>query len=122
MEIEIKELKQDGKVVFITDCGGAIGKWEAESPKLKIYNVEINIEDELFWGDNILLNDISEEQISVTEMDKVILKGKLESVDDDNCAVLRIKNSIILFDAVGAPFPVGSMIKIFANNITLYPY
>ena len=122
MKIRIIDFNQDGTLNFSTEYGLARGKWAADAPVLQEYNVEIEIEDTLFWNKNVLLNDCFEEQIAVAENNQVVLKGKLESIDEDNCAVLRIKNSIILFVAEGEPFPIGTMIKIIVENISLYPY
>lgn len=70
---------------------------------------------------NIRIEDFGNEQIAVAKNGEMILKGRLESVEGE-CAVIRFKNSIIMFVAEGNPFPVGPMIKIMAKNITLYPY
>lgn len=119
MKIGIDKFMQN-EVIFRTEYGKGKGKWGAsERPPYGETDVEFEIEDELVWGNNVVLAD-GDAAMAISNQ-QVLFQGILESVDGDNCAVLRMKDSILLFVAKGQAFPVGSTIRIAAKDVTLYP-
>lgn len=108
-------------VFFSTDFGDAKAFWEGEKPIVNSeYQVEVDIDDTLFWHKDILKGDNGSYSIQVKN-NLVLISGNLDSVDNDGYAVLRIGDDIVSFMAVGEPFQVGTFIKLSTKSISLSP-
>ena len=106
MKIIVEKVISDNRgisVQFSTDYGSATALWEGDLPiSNRDYHVEIDIKDTLTWNRDILENDTG--RYSIQMQDSVVLfTGKLDSVENDGYAVLRMGGSIIPFVTKGAP-------------------
>lgn len=123
MEITIKEiLIKDSSIEVIgeNEYGNILLKWTGLAPLIsQNYQVELEVSNDLIWNQDIII-DISREAMVISENSNYIT-GKLESIDEDGYAVLRIGKSIIPFSTTGIPLKVGQYIKIKSKDILAYP-
>jgi hypothetical protein len=107
-------------VEFVTQFGSARGLWRGGIPQpSRDYDVEFELEDELIWGKSI--SETEENRFAVfCEGDKVILQGKLEAAEADGFGSIRIKDSVVLFEASGRPASPGVFVRIVAPQVILY--
>ena len=121
MEILIKKIINN--IVFCkTECGELFVEWVGDIPKPNnVYFIELEIIDDLKWGENVLLANSTDEIIFYNN-EYVKLNGLLESIDDDGCATLRIDKFIIMFSCKGNTLPIGSHIVISVKHLLACPY
>jgi len=86
------------------------------------YDVEINIDDEFYWGKNIFTSMSNTPSIR-HEAEIIYITAELISITEDGCGSLRLGKSIIFIslknDNKDLIFP--SFVEISAIQITLYP-
>ena len=121
MRILIEQILSCEKVIFSSEFGKGISVFKGNDTKCKKYDVEIDIEDNLFWGQSIKQSNQKLPLISMNAgIDNFV--GILESIDADGYCVLRMGNSIIPFWADGNAFEIGSMIELRVKNVIMTPY
>ena len=96
MKIIIKQFQEE-TVVF--DCGAGSGRatWRGETrPTSSELDVEVDVEDDLFFGKN-LLDHHNEAPNIHCDGDRCTLILKVEGTQD-NCIIARMAESIVLLD------------------------
>jgi len=121
MRIEISEISDNNKIVFNTPLGIGKGIWMSEPLPLrnKSYDVEIEINDSLKWGDNISFTEDDKEAIGI-DNGYVYIQGKIEGVDSDGLVILRLGDSVIMLDNFTTLPPAGSFIRLDAVTLQLF--
>lgn len=83
------------------------------------HDVEINIDDDFVWGENIMPSNKTSPSIAFRER-KLYITAQLISGEDEGCTALKIENSIIFIssDKSGPPF---MFVDIIAQKTSLHP-
>ncbi|MDQ3801738.1 MAG: hypothetical protein M3384_20125 [Acidobacteriota bacterium] len=120
MRIKISEIS-DNKIVFNTPLGIGKGIWMSDPlPRLdESYDVEIEINDSLKWGENVSFTEADKEAIGI-DNEYVYIQGKIEGVDSDGLVILRLGDSVIMLDSFTTLPPAGSFIRIEAVTLQLF--
>ncbi|WP_236191348.1 hypothetical protein [Pseudomonas pharyngis] len=110
-------------VEFSTPYGkGLSSLFTLEAIEHRSYDVEINIDDDFYWGKNISTSMSNTPSIR-HESETTYITAELISISKDGCGSLKLGNSIILISLKNENrdliFP--SFIEISAIQITLYP-
>ena len=129
MHIQITDVLVDDEtklvmVEFSTPYGNGLGEWRNGVPQhFSHHQVEIETTSVLAWG--IDIEPAPEEQFIVDyDVDNLVtLQGKLENIEDEEVAYLRIGTGLIRFKAKGrvAP-PLDTYIRLHTEKIILLPY
>ena len=109
--IEVDQNMVYGNTLF----GELRGKWKYDTPIVNTsYEIELDINCVFIYKKNIFRADICSTSISC-EGDHVCIFGVLESRDDDGYAVLRMNDSIIVFDLDSCELQVGDVVKLYMD-------
>lgn len=73
----------------------------------------------MIWGVNIFVCDVPEYRVD-SQDDMLILQGKLELIEADGVAVLRMGESVLLLQTKGGTPEAGSFVRVLANRVTLF--
>lgn len=122
MKIKIEKvsiISGNSKVGFSTEYGNAMANWNGDLPEEgKEYFVEIEIGQTLTLGNNLKICDEGKYSIEMVES-SISLTGCLETIDEDGYAVLRLGDSIIPLEVIGA-IPPESFVKVISDEVTLF--
>jgi hypothetical protein len=108
-------------VEFSTPYG--VGSSLFAAPEIKeglTYDVEINIDDDFFWNENIAPSINHAPSIDF-HSGKLHITAELISSEDDGCGALRIGDSIALISLNQAHYPLPMFVDISAREISLHP-
>jgi hypothetical protein len=109
-------------VSFKSTYGSGDAVWHGEvAPEINhVYDVELDVEGKLIWGQNIRECQTAKYAID-NEDGKLILQGKIEYVDEDGIAALRIGDSLVTLEIVGDAVPAGLFVRVLAE-VRLFEY
>jgi hypothetical protein len=112
-------------VAFEAPVGGGAGCWIAGRPVLgRGYDVEIEIDDELEWGQQVRLAVGDEVGLSTVDGD-VRVRARYEAVDG-GLATLSVGGSIVMIEVTGIPagLQAGTVVELVIDRraIRLFPY
>lgn len=113
--------EQEYIVKFTTSFGSGRGTWKSKilPQKEETYYVEFEVEKPLVWGTSIVKCNTLE--YSIAEVQKgIILQGKIESIDENNCIVIRIGDSLLFIETIGDAQNVGSFVKLIIDELSIY--
>ncbi|CAM4399849.1 hypothetical protein [Paenibacillus tarimensis] len=117
---DILMIDQKNIVSFQSNIGNGKASWNGDPPTVNIeYYVEVEIHDNLSWGDNIIKSSSRHSQIELDDS-SLILTGKIESIDDDGYTVIRLGESIICIEALGTPLSIGTYVSIHGKNVEFF--
>lgn len=124
MFVEIIRINQNDDeypiVEFITSIGLGKGFWRSGPlERLGHYDVELDFEDEIFWGLTIYEVKSKETYIKI-DGDYTIIQGQLESIDKDNTFVIRLGKAIVFCEAKGTPPLPGTFVRVKLQKVSLY--
>ncbi|EJN20861.1 hypothetical protein PMI36_03925 [Pseudomonas sp. GM79] len=108
-------------VEFSTPYG--VGSSLFAAPEIKeglTYDVEINIDDDFFWNENIAPS-IKHAPSIYFHSGKLHITAELISSEDDGCGALRIGDSIALISLNQAHYPLPMFVDISAKETSLHP-
>lgn len=124
MKIKIKKLVGIGdeiKIEFSSEYGASIAQWIGPPPEISgTYDVEIDIDDDLTWGQNISPTTKNNPTISYVE-EKLVLIGLIINSSEDGCIAITLGESIILLDVNNAPRGIEGPVECHATNVKMYP-
>ena len=101
MNVTIVDILDAHKVVVEVENNKFIAEWDGDKPKInEIYNVEMDIDDELIWKTNICFSGKNDNMI-IQEGSGVKIVAKLDYNSKDDLATLSVYNSIVLVDVEG---------------------
>ena len=108
-------------VEFSTSVGSATAVWRAAPPKVGDQNdVELELEDEFVWGDNVYSSLNSVHSIEVAD-DIVTMRGTLISNDMEGGAVVDVGGAIILIELIGCAEVDSVFVDLKVKNMNVYP-
>lgn len=118
--IDVQHIGEKCFVLFQSKLGSGKALWYGDSPVVNNeYHVEIEIHDNLLWGDNIV-SSLSRQYNIESVNDGLILTGEIESIDDDGYTVIRLDESIVCIEATGEPLPLGTFVNVHTKNVEFF--
>lgn len=101
MKVRIIDIVDEHKVVVEVDKGKFIAEWDGEKPeKNEMYDVEMDIDDELIWKTNICLAS-KDDNVIIQEERDIKIVAQLNYNKENDLATLRVYDSIVLVDVEG---------------------
>ncbi|MDR0191407.1 hypothetical protein RCO22_20875 [Pseudomonas yamanorum] len=108
-------------VSFRSPTGNGVAVWIGSAPEVgQQYDVELNLDNIFYWGENIKPAD-SNVDFLYFKNGATHLVAELISVDDDNCAAIRIGGSVVLIEIDEAPAQKPSYVDLTTTEIHLHP-
>lgn len=111
---------EDVIIYFSSEYGNAEAFWGTKPiPKANAdYEVELDITDELVWGQDIKLS--RDKKFSIHMKDEIYITGILEKVYRNGLADFRIGKSLIQLELEGKNIPTGVYVTIKASSLEAY--
>lgn len=107
-------------VEFISSLGTASVAWVGPEPKIKeFYEVEIDIDEQFKWGENIW--ESNERPHIASQNDIVSISAELLQYDSDGCAAIKLEDSVILIELSELPQPSPKSIMLKSARVKFYP-
>ena len=101
MKVRIIDIVDEHKVVVEVDKDKFIAEWDSEKPeKNEMYDVEMDIDDELIWKTNICLAS-KDDNVIIQEERDIEIVAQLNYNKENDLATLRVYDSIVLVDVEG---------------------
>lgn len=101
MKVRIIDIVDEHKVVVEVDKDKFIAEWDDEKPeKNEMYDVEMDIDDELIWKTNICLAS-KDDNVIIQEERDIKIVAQLNYNKENDLATLRVYDSIVLVDVEG---------------------
>lgn len=98
MKVRIIDIVDEHKVVVEVDKDKFIAEWDGEKPeKNEMYDVEMDIDDELIWKTNICLAS-KDDKVIIQEERDIKIVAQLNYNKENDLATLRVYDSIVLVD------------------------
>jgi hypothetical protein len=124
MKIHIKKVdigKEDIIIDFTSEYGDAEAFWGTRPlPKAKAdYEVELDITDELAWGQEVKPSPDKKFSI-IMKQDDIYITGILEKVYKGGMADFRLGKNLIQLELVGKNIPTGGYVTIKIPSIDMY--
>lgn len=117
----IKYSSNETQIEYSTVYGTGITTFIGPQPeKDRAYDVELDINDNLFWGDNIVTSKKRAPSIC-PENGKTFITAELVAIEDDGCGVLKIGDSVLLVSIEKQHQPLPLFVDIISEDISLYP-
>ncbi|MCY9877329.1 hypothetical protein OTK59_12255 [Vibrio natriegens] len=124
MKIKVEKTYCDSdaaRVEFSSDYGRSAAIWVGEAPVTGcLYDVELDVDDDLVWGESISTTSRSTAAISLEE-ELFVVVGKVISLEEDGCVSISVGDSVILLDVENAPNGLSGLIECRASDVKLYP-
>ncbi|MFK4598754.1 hypothetical protein [Streptomyces pristinaespiralis] len=124
MEIRVEGVVDESRnfVAFTCPLGEAWGRWQGKSvPHVGSHTVEFDVPGVIeAWseveGVAAIVGDYRNESL--------LIRGKVESLDEDGVAGLRIGSDVLLIDVPSnaESVQVGTVVEFNAEQIDIYPY
>lgn len=123
MKIHVKKVdtsSEDVIIDFTSEYGNAEAFWGTKPiPKAnEDYEVELDITDELTWGQEIKLS--KDKKFNIQMQDEIYITGIIEKVYKDGMADFRLGKSLIQLELEGKNPPVGEYVTIKTTSIEMY--
>lgn len=124
MRTHINQVHEDQSKLFVefySPNGNGIGLWNGTAPKIgDTLDVELDIDEVFSWQKNI--KHSSDKKLLITTINNTTqITAKLILGINDNCAALKLGDSIILIE-VEEPVPRKSgLVQITTTKLNLYP-
>lgn len=101
MNVKVADILDENRVVVQVERNKFIAEWDGDKPERnESYTVEMDIDDELIWKTNICFSS-ENDNVIVQEGGKVKMVAKLYYNSEDDLAILRVYDSIVLVDVEG---------------------
>ncbi|OKP87307.1 hypothetical protein [Paenibacillus sp. P32E] len=113
-------LKKD-EVFFEADSGKGRGIWcGAQVKPGDLAVVEFEIPALLMRWVDIIPAGGGDHSIRL-EGDIVVLTGVLDNIEEDGTGCLQLDGELIMFESLGEPMALGSLVEVRTREIRLYP-
>lgn len=83
------------------------------------FDVEIEVSKILEWGIDIRKASIKKCSFNIVD-GKTAMTGLVDSVDDDGILILRVDNSVVVFETKGRPYSKGEYITIEIHEMEIF--
>ncbi|WP_379158493.1 hypothetical protein [Paenibacillus sp. sgz5001063] len=123
MNIKIQKtgLKKD-EVYFEADAGEGRGIWCGTPVKPgDMAVVEFELPELLMRWVDIVPAEGGEQGIRL-EGDVVVLTGVLDNIEEDGTGCLKLDGDLVMFESLGEPMALGSLVEVRTREIRLYPF
>ncbi|WP_131671247.1 hypothetical protein [Pseudomonas parakoreensis] len=108
-------------VEYSTPYGKGLSVCKDSPPKAnKKLDIEINIDDEFIWGENLIPSTKNAPSISFN-LGFTYITGELIAIEDDGCGVLKIGDAIILISIEQKKIILPIFVDIIAKEISIHP-
>lgn len=124
MKIHVKKVdtaSEDVIINFTSEFGDAEAFWGTKPiPKANDdYEVELDITDELTWGQEVKLS--KDKKFCITmQNDDIFITGIIEKVHKGGIADFRLGNNIIELELEGKNIPTGGYVTIKISSLEMY--
>lgn len=108
-------------VRFSCSAGTAVAVWRGDEVReSESHDVELDINDVLRWGEDILAVQATVESVKTSDSSTSIVAA-LEFLDADGSGALRLCDSIVLVDTTGLAPARPKMVAISCEHLALFP-
>lgn len=117
----LEEVPDGYKVILEINNQNIIAEWNGDKLAIdRVYDVELEIDENFTWGDNIILS--TENRSSIRQEDKhTTIVAKLDFNYEDNLASINMNESIILIELEGLQHNVsGKWVRLNCRKIKVY--
>lgn len=105
---------------FTSEYGSSCACWVGASPIIgEVYDVELEIDDALVWGENLSQAEADKHAIALEE-DMFILTGTVISLEEDGCLSIALGESVVLLEVYNAPEYISGLVECRASNVRMY--
>lgn len=122
MEAKVTAVENKGEEMIVTfscDLGEGRAAWFGDEPETgKVYDVEMEFDDTLTWGRDIVPSKSREARMSI-ESGATRINARLESASEDGFTVVELGEDLYVLQTEGQIMP-GEYMAFSAQNITLY--
>lgn len=110
------------EVYFITEYGEGKGIWCGNGITIgEEYQVELELARLLMRWVDVLPAASSEYSVSL-EKDQVVFTGRLDNIEEDGTAFLRLGDGLVMFECLGEPMPLGAFVEVRAGGeVRIFP-
>ncbi|MCP1475608.1 hypothetical protein ABIA54_000298 [Pseudomonas sp. EB276 TE3739] len=119
----LREHPEGSFVEYSTPYGNGKAVFIGPHPKINSkYDVEINIDDDFFWGRNLTQAQQCAPSIKY-HSDQTLMSVELIAIEEDGCGVLRMGDSIMLIsiEKEYQKHDLPMFIDLISNKISLHP-
>jgi len=108
-------------VEYSTPYGKGLSVFTGSPPTAnQTLDVEINIDDEFIWGENLTPSSKNTPSISF-DLGFTYITGELIVIEDDGCGVFKIGDAIILISLEQKKHTLPIYVDIIAKEISIHP-
>jgi len=124
MKIQVKKVdtsSEDVIINFTSEYGNAEAFWGSKPiPKANMeYDVELDITDELVWGQDV--KPSKDKKFSITmQKDDIYITGIIEKVHKGGIADFRFDKNLVQLELEGKNIPTGAYVTIKTYSIEFY--
>lgn len=110
------------EIFFTSPYGEGRGMWNGPSiVPAETVEVEFEVTQLLMrWVDIVPVEDLAEAGIAL-DGDRVVFTGRLEDIDEEGTGYLRIGEGLLMFESLGEPMMLGSLVSVFVREPAIYP-
>lgn len=123
MKIKVERTSNDGNetlVDFSSNYGNSTSIWVGENPTPgRLYDVELEIDDDLVWGKNISTTTKGRTSIAL-EDGMFVVVGSVISLEEDGCLSIVVGDSVILLEVENAPEDISGLVECRALDVKVY--
>jgi len=123
MKIKVEKMSCNDNVIrvdFSSDYGRSSALWVGEIPTLgTFYDVELDIDDDLVWGEGISTTKRDRAMIAL-EKGVFVVVGKVIKLEEDGCLSVSVGESVVLLDVANAPENISGLIECHALDVKVY--
>lgn len=109
------------RVSFHTSLGSGEARWSGPEPRVgESYDVEIEIDDELRWGQSLRPAEEARPRLRQLQDGSLELAGEVVLSEDDGFVGLRCGESVVSLEVEGPRPAVGEWVVLRAKAVTLF--
>lgn len=124
MKIKVENTYSHGdsvRVEFSSDFGRSAAIWVGKAPVTgALYDVEIDVDDDLVWGESVSTTSRNKATIALEE-ELFVVVGTVISLEEDGCVSISVGDGVILLDVENAPKGLSGHIECRASDVKMYP-
>lgn len=110
------------EIFFTSPHGEGRGLWNGP-PIVPAQTAEVEFEVTqllMRWVDIVPAEGQAEAGIAL-DGERVVFTGRLEDIDEEGTGYLRIGEGLLMFESLGEPMMLGSLVSVFVREPAIYP-